>query len=638
VAGRRTSATPYNVGTGIAEVTDPALGLHMQGMADDKQLVRGVGSPLYARAFVVEQRNDKRRVAIVIADIWSGTRLLKAQLIARLGAAFGGVYSDDNLLLAGTHTHSAQGGYSGTRMYDHTAGGLDQTVANCIVTGCVAAVTMASSNLAPGRIYVNRGPVADCGRNRSVPAYMRNPKAERDRFGADTDKEMLLLKFVQLDPDTGAEQPIGALNWYAIHPTDLGQKNTLLSGDNKGYASALFEEQLGSPNGRRFVAAFANANCGDVSGSVELGRIPDGIHDEEQMQKHGRKQFEVALQLFKSARELVTGPIDYRHSRFDFSNISIEGGGGARTWPAALGVSFAAGSTEDSVPVPALPGPLGITEGLTTDGPGGLDQKALEAIQGALVTFGLGVTFGIQVKVPANVVRGHAPKPIVYAPGLLSPPAVPHVLPVQLLRIGTVAVPGIPGELTTMAGRRLRATVLDAMSSAGVKYVALGTYANDYAQYITTPEEYSAQHYEGASTLYGPATLAAFRQTARHLATAMVQGQSVPAGPSPGVFSAPNNNPYRFRNLSATSKRLRFYNPTDHIRLATLPNGRKTIPARWELWCTEREFTGWLLSTVGKVAVYDDEGNRWEMSSSQLLTIATNGAVSVGPYTPPKRR
>jgi neutral ceramidase len=43
-----------------------------------------------------------------------------------------------------------------------------------------------------------------------------------------------------------------------------------------------------------FVAAFANANCGDVSGNVELGRIPDGIGDRARMQKHGRRQFEAA--------------------------------------------------------------------------------------------------------------------------------------------------------------------------------------------------------------------------------------------------------------------------------------------------------------------------------------------------------
>ena len=33
------------------------------------------------------------------------------------------------------------------------------------------------------------------------------------------------------------------------------------------------------------------------------------------------------------------------------------------------------------------------------------------------------------------------------------------------------------------------------MSGAGVKYVALGAYANDYAQYITTAEECAKADY-----------------------------------------------------------------------------------------------------------------------------------------------
>lgn len=35
-------------------------------------------------------------------------------------------------------------------------------------------------------------------------------------------------------------------------------------------------------------------------------------------------------------------------------------------------------------------------------------------------------------------------------------------------------------------------------------YVVIAGPANAYAHYITTPEEYSVQRYEGASTLYGP--------------------------------------------------------------------------------------------------------------------------------------
>jgi neutral ceramidase len=629
-------AVLYNIGTGIGEVTDPAVGLPMQGMADKNQITTGVESPLYARAFVIadpESGTAHGRVAIVVADIWSGTRRVKDAVVQRLAAAHAGLYTDENVLLAGTHTHSAPGGYSGTLLYDFdfSRGGCDEATVTCIADGCLRAVEMAHANLAPGRVYVNRGEVVDCGRNRSEPAYLCNPQAERDQCGADTDREMLLLKFVKVG-DGGQERPVGVLNWYPIHPTDRGQKNTLVTGDNKGYASALFEQQMGTDVSQQetFVAAFANANCGDVSGNVELGHIPDGIHDRAQMEKHGRQQFEVADGLFQIASEELTGPVEHRHTRVDFSNVTI-GTGGARSWPAALGISFAAGSAEDSVPEPDL----GIHEGITVQNIGEGD-----ALITGVAGLGLSAIFGISVIGQTEAVterEGHLPKPVVLMPGIDEPPAVPEVLPVQLLRVGTVAVLGIPGELTTMAGRRLRTTILDALSATGVTHVALGTYANEYAQYITTLQEYSSQQYEGASTLFGPHTLEAYQQVAAGLATAMAQGSPTAPGPTPTPWSSPPQRRYRFRNRSSADVKLRFYNTDDSVQLFTLPNGEKTIAAGAEVAYPEREFTGPLLPTIDKVAVWVSDATQPTMAAGQLLTIASDGSISVGGYTPPTR-
>ena len=220
----------YAVGTGVGEVTDPAVGLPLMGMADPHQIATGVESRLYARAFVVaDLASGERgqRVAIIVADIWSGTRRLKEALLSRLAERYGRMYTDENVLLAGTHTHSAPGGYSGMRLYDYTGGGCDEAVVACIADGCMRAIEMADVNLAPGRIYVNRGELDGCGSNRSAQAYLSNPQAERERWDGDTDREMLLLKFVKVG-DAGRESPVGALSWYAIHPTDRGQKNTRL--------------------------------------------------------------------------------------------------------------------------------------------------------------------------------------------------------------------------------------------------------------------------------------------------------------------------------------------------------------------------------------------------------------------------
>jgi neutral ceramidase len=623
----------YGVGTGMGEVTDPAMGLPLMGMADPNQIATGVESRLYARAFVVAEsapRERGGRVAIIVADIWSGTRRVKEAVLRRLAARYRRAYTDQNVLLAGTHTHSAPGGYSGMLLYDYTGGGCDEAVVECIADGCVRAIEMADANLGAGRIYVNRGEVDDCGRNRSPQAYLCNPEAERAHWSAETDREMLLLKFVKVD-DAGRERPVGALSWYAIHPTDRGQKNTLVCGDNKGHASRLFEQEMGCDSASEpFVAAFANANCGDVSGNVELGHIPDGIGDRAQMEKHGRQQFEVAKRLFLTATEEVSGPIDFRHTRVDFSNVTV-GADGARTWPAALGISFAAGSSEDSVPVPAV----GIREGLTIESAKGIDPHIIRATRAVLSTL-VGVSMIDQAIAKAER-KGHHPKPVVLLPGVERHPAVPQVLPVQLLRIGTFAIVGIPGELTTMAGRRLRTTVLDAISAAGVTKLALGTYANEYSQYVTTREEYCSQHYEGASTLFGPHTLAAYQQVTAELATAMAQGTSSPSGPAPTAWTAPPQRRFRFRNFSDAPIRLHFYNPKDRVHVATLPNGRKTIDARAELAYPQREFTGPGLPTIRKVAVRTRDGPQLTMSAGQLLTISADGSMSVGSYVPPPR-
>jgi neutral ceramidase len=601
-------------------------------MADASQITTGVESRLFARAFVAAAAGSQtaaERVVIVVADIWSCTRKVKDGVLSRLATQHGDLYVEENVLIAGTHTHSAPGGYSGNLLYDYdfTTGGCDEATVMCIVEGCVQAIEAAHGNLAPGRIFVNRGDVQDCGRNRSEAAYLCNPEDERNRWGEDTDREMLLLKFVKID-EGDAERPVGALTWYAIHPTDRGQKNTVVTGDNKGYASSLFEQQMEADHSAQetFVAAFANANCGDVSGNVELGHIPDGIHDRAQMEKHGRRQFEVAQQLFAGAPAEVTGPIVHRHTRVDFSDFPF--GGAARTWPASLGASFAAGSSEDSVPVPDL----GFREGMTV---ANLDEG--DDLISGLAGLGLSAIFGVSLidEGAATAQReGQLPKPVVLMPGLENPSVAPQVLPVQLLRIGTIAVLGIPGELTTMAGRRLRGTVLDELSAAGVEHIALGTYANEYSQYVTTLEEYGSQQYEGASTLFGPHTLEAYQQVAGSLAGAIAGGDPVDPGPAPTPWTSPPQRRYRFRNLSSVPAPLKFFHTGDRIRLFTLPNGTKTIPAGAELAFHEREFTGLLFPTVDEVQVVTRHRGRVRMSAGELLTIGTDGSITVGDFTP----
>ena len=502
--------TVYNIGTGIADITTQVVSLVMQGMADPDQKTTGVESKIYSRAFIIGDTSSGEVVVIVIADILAGMEALKSETIKRLKTQFESLYNEKNVLVSGTHNHSAPGGYSHHKLYEHVTGGFNPHTFECIVSGIVKSIQKAHLNLAPGKIYLNRGEIADCGRQRSLLAYLNNPRLEREKYNSDTDKEMLLLKLVRLDETN--EYPLAVLNWYAIHPTDRGQKNTLICGDNKGHASFLFERAMKTDYEAKetFIAAFANSSCGDVSGNVEFGQIPDGIDDHKHMELHGGQQFATAQELFNTAVEELQGSIDCRHTRVDMSQVKIDARPKQRTYPGALGLSFISGSTEDSIPRIEVGGfsfnSIQLKEGLVK-GRLTILERLVWAISSTVLTF----IFGKTQQKP-EFIEGHEPKPIVLATGLMNPPITPHILPLQIIKIGNLVLTAIPGEITTMAGRRLKETILTEVKELGVNYLALAAYSNEYSMYITTKEEYEKQHYEGAATLFGAYTLMAYQQ------------------------------------------------------------------------------------------------------------------------------
>jgi len=67
----------------------------------------------------------------------------------------------------------------------------------------------------------------------------------------------------------------------------------------------------------------------------------------------------------------------------------------------------------------------------------------------------------------------------------------PFVVETQLFRIGQVILAGVPGELTTMAGRRLRNQINKVVGDSipNLKTIIAGL-SNGYSHYITTFKEY----------------------------------------------------------------------------------------------------------------------------------------------------
>ncbi len=498
-------STRFLVGGGIADITGPAAELGMMGYARLDQKTAGIHQRLRSRAFVVASPCNGKRVAFVSADLGMIFQAVQQGVVRKLAATYGNLYGDANVLLSATHTHSGPGGHSHYDLYNLTILGFDRQNHEAIVDGIFRSIARAHANLADGTITIAQGELLHAGINRSPQAYQQNPAGERARYPSDTDTTMTLLK---LQEATGRE--VGMINWFPVHGTSMGSENLLISGDNKGYASWLFEKLKGAEYaaGRTFVAAFAQAHEGDVSPNIYGGTDGGGADDIESTKISGEKQYDKARDLYEGATVPLVGGVDFRHRHVAMDDVSVAaeftGHGRQRTCPAAIGISMLAGAE---------------------DGPGfGREGFSCRDVASLFKEF----------TCAALTTQCQAEKPVVLETGTRRPfPWSPEELPLQIVTLGDLALVAVPFEATTMAGRRLLGTVRTRLEPAGVRHFVIAGLANGYSGYVATREEYAAQHYEGASTHFGPWTLAAYQQEFSRLAAALAEDRPVDPGPRP---------------------------------------------------------------------------------------------------------
>lgn len=503
-AGPPASAAPaegYRVGVGIGDITGEAAEVGMLGYADPGQTTEGLASRQWARAFIVADPAG-HRVAFVSAEIDYVVTPVQQEVLRRLALKHGTDYNDQNVVITGTHTHSGPGGYGEDILYNLTTFGFRQATYDALVDGIVRAVENADAGLAPGTVKINEGTLAGANVNRSLSAFQRDPAADQAKFPGAVDQRMTVLRFEQ------AGKPVGLLDFFATHGTSMRNDNHLISADNKGYAAHLVEAgRYGADWSHRgqFVAAFAQTNAGDMSPNLRGGGAQGPTDDQfENVRIIGKLQADKALQLFDSATEVLSGPIDVRGRYVDFSAVPVSAaytpdGQPHTTCPGALGQNFTAGA-EDG------PGPAIVKEGDTSTNP-------------LLLVAGLVVN-----PTPAAVRTCQAPKQVFLGSGSQTPPWTPQIMPLQMIRIGQLAMSTAPGEFTIVSGRRVQDAV-KAQLPAGITHQILAGYANAYAGYVATPEEYDTQNYEGAATHFGRYTQSAYAQELAKLAAAMRDGQ-----------------------------------------------------------------------------------------------------------------
>ena len=316
----------YVAGRGMADITGEAAECGMLGYGKRNQVSDGIHQRLWARAYVLAdagaagESGSAGRVLIVVCDLPLMFQSVHDEVLRRLSARFGSLYTASNAMLTVTHTHCGPGGYSGHFLYNSNTGGFRPLTFGAIVEGIVEAVERAHADMAPATLVVAHGELLDASTNRSPQAFARNPEPERAFFPLGIDPQTTLLHVKR------AGSVVGAINWFATHGTSLTNRNTLISGDNKGYAAYWWERHSGGPGcpgGRRpdLITAFAQTNSGDMSPNLECGRGRGPTTDEfENTRIIGLRQADAAATLATQAGVPLGGGVDFRLVYVDMSD------------------------------------------------------------------------------------------------------------------------------------------------------------------------------------------------------------------------------------------------------------------------------------------------------------------------------
>lgn len=521
-------ASSYLVGVGKADITGPVVELNMMGYANSSQVGTGLRQRLYSRAFIIgSPTNSTERIVYLVLDTQSGDTAIRNGILEglqALGPEYA-VYGKNNVAVTGTHSHAGPGAWLNYLLPQITSLGFDKQSYRAIVDGTLLSIRRAHMSLELGSVKVGSTRIEDANINRSLFAYLANPKSERDRYTDNVDKTMTLLKFTRARDG----KSIGILNWFAVHGTSLLGNQTLIAGDNKGVAAHLLERDMAANAetanaAQGFVAGFSQSNVGDTTPNIQGAYCEDGSNQPCRLNDstcggrsqdcHGRgpffglndggakscyeigkRQAEGAKRIYQSSSlTTISGNVRSFHTFVDFSNFTLTLGNGSvvRTCPAAMGNSFAAG---------------------TSDGPGAFDF--VQNNPGAPENPFWNVVGGLIARPSERQKACQYPKPVLLNVGEANTPYPwsPNIVDIQVLRVGQLIIIVSPGEATTMSGRRWREAVAESIESSSIAsspIVVLGGPANSYTHYIATQEEYSVQRYEGASTLYGQHTLNAY--------------------------------------------------------------------------------------------------------------------------------
>jgi len=474
----------FLAGAAKVDIT-PMPGYPMGGYAVAGYVSRGVWMRLSARAVCFEDA-DGRGLAMVSADLWAipaglGDRV--ADLVARrcrirqLGR--------EQIILAATHTHNGPGNFSSSKLYNQMAspeGGFDRGLFNYLAYRMADAIAEAWNERRPAVVSYSEAPVAGVVRNRSIETFLANGEDARalieengslpirrtpfpvggdDAYRA-VDQRMKVIHVQTAGPNPST---LCVLAFYAMHPTVMNTTTEVYNSDVFGVAASLVESALGrSTRGSSDpVVAIFNGPEGDVSANWTRRDRSDAI-------EIGTTLADGILRLVEAPGENITGPIAFNYGYTSLRELAMP----------LSGASTLCGAEADW----AFFRDAGFYEGMT-------QQDSSKQVKGQGTK-----RLPVEDDIGSRTLKSMYPWIV---QSVLDPP---EMVPLGVYRIGPVVIGTLPGEFTTILGRRIRSAMAGAAPSS-IQVLLVGL-ANEYLSYFTTEEEYALQHYEGASTIYGP--------------------------------------------------------------------------------------------------------------------------------------
>lgn len=496
----------YLVGFGKSDMTAFVPGIGMMGYGQFHNVVKEVATPLMARAMFV--RDQDRPFLLIHLEQAFVTIAIKQEVVRRLQQLHPEwQLSERTVLMTAQHTHAAPGGYSHYPFYNFTIPGFRPQVFERVCSAAVRASEMAHRDLTPSEISwgeISLHPDLEVAFNRSMRPYLNNadaPVLKLDENHLAVDRRMLGVLVKDLNGKLR-----GHLNWFAVHNTSVSSFNQRIHHDNKGVAAQLFERHYPG-----VTAFFLQTSAGDVSPNFRWDkskRLMVGKFDDqyESAAFNGEIQFRQSETI--PGAHALTGPLACHQTYLDMGVLAA---------PPAHGVGFFMGTLEG----PGVPAPLGAVLKVVARlhkrlhlwrRPSDRSFYDKHGTKDILLDHRSGTFAGI--KLSAWKKFPPLPDPTVEAVRLSAKkesintlPWVPQVIPFQLVRLGDLLLVALPGEITTHASKRLVAQLELQSKGLSITKIIVTTYANGYMGYITTPEEYDLQAYEGGHTVYGRHTL-----------------------------------------------------------------------------------------------------------------------------------